>query len=172
MAGSLDLSGFFNVPLGNITPFTYRDNETYLEQIDRLKTYLASLSTQLEEAISGANSSNQAAIQALVTQLNGTLSDFSKSQLEELLDIANQSPTYVEDPTTGSLTTPINVVINHVYDNLRYYAYFANQLDSFQYTAAQWDAMGYTARHFDLALAYSPTTTQATDTVPATVTPN
>jgi hypothetical protein len=54
--------------------------------------------------------------------------------------------------------------MGHIYDNTRYYAYFADQLDNFSYTAAQFDDMQYTARYFDLALGYSPDGTQAVDT--------
>jgi hypothetical protein len=169
---TLDLSGFFNTPIANITPFTYRDGETYLEQIHRLKNYLDSITAQVNLQLTGSNDTNQAAITALVAQLNQTLHDFSNRQIAELLELENQAVAYVEDPTTGNLTTALNVALAHVYDNTRYYAYFANQLDGFEKTAAEWDAMEYTARHFDLVLGYSPTTTQAEDTVPATVNPN
>jgi hypothetical protein len=168
----LNSLGLFNTPMANITPFTYRDGETFLEQLKRLREWIDYVNETLQANINLVFSEDQAANASLVKQLNDTLLAFTNQWDQELLQLQNQAPTLAFDPTNGTSTEPINKVIGNVYDNLRYYAYFADQLDTFQYTAAQWDAMQYSARHFDLALAYSPTTTQATDTVPATVTPN
>lgn len=168
---SLDSTGFFNAPVSNVTPFTYRDGETYLEQLRRLREWVCSAIEQLQTEITDVQDADNSAIQALTNQLNSVLNAFISQWTAELLQLEDQNPLTVFDPTTG-MVSALNLVIGHVYDNTRYYAYFADQLDAFNMTAAQWDAMQYTARHFDLALAYSPTTTQATDTVPATVTPN
>lgn len=168
---SLDSTGFFSAPVANITPFTYRDGETYLEQLKRLRDWVCDSINQLEVDINGVQTADQNAIQALTNQLNGVLNTFLSQWNAELIQLEGQDPLTAFDPTTGHAAA-LNLVIGHIYDNTRYYAYFADQLDAFSMTAAQWDAMQYTARHFDLALAYSPTITQATDTVPATVNPS
>lgn len=168
---SLDSTGFFNAPVSNITPFTYRDGETYLEQLRRLRIWAANAISQLQDNINSVQDHEDDAIQGLTDQLNSVLNKFLDEWNAELIELEAQNPEVAFDPTTGDIS-PLNLVIGHVYDNTRYYAYFADQLDAFNKTAADWDAMQYTARHFDLALAYSPTTTQATDTVPATVNPS
>lgn len=174
-------NGYFTA-LTNITPFTYRDNETYLSQLQRLCKWIDYVSVTLQAQIAHVQAEDAAAIAALAaqlnaalaslaTQLNTELDQFSLKWENELLSIESQQFEFVFDPTSGSQIETVNTVISRVFDNLRYYAYFADQLDTFEFTAAEWDAYEYTARGFDLALAYSPTETQAVDTVPATVQP-
>lgn len=168
---SLPLVGnYFNSPLSQITPFTYRDGETYLEQLKRLRDWISTVSAALEANIEAVATDDKTANDALTQQLNDVLTAFTLKWEQQLLALED-SVSATRDPTSGALN-PLSIVVNHIYDNTRYYAYFADQLDNFSKTAAEWDAMQYTARHFDLVLGYSPTTTQATDTVPATVTPN
>jgi hypothetical protein len=169
---SLPLVGrYFDSPLSQVTPFTYRDGETFLEQLKRLRCWVDNVTAALESNIEQVAADDKTANNALADELNGLLTAFTNKWESELLALEDEAKNVTRDPTTGSLS-PIGVVVNHVYDNTRYYAYFANQLDAFDYTAAEWDAIGYTARHFDLVLGYSPATTQALDTVPSTVTPS
>lgn len=171
MGSPISTVGFFSTPLSNVTPFTYRDNETYLEQLARLRAWIDEVSSTLEGNISAVQTDDEAAIASLTAQLNAELLAFINQWQAELIAIQDQNPMFVFDPTNGSRIETIDVALSHVYDNLRYYAFFADQLDSFSFTAAQWDAMQYTARGFDLALAYSSTHVQAVDIVPATTQP-
>lgn len=166
----LDGSGLFNLPLASVVPFTYRDNISYLQKLEYLSKWIRNAISIIEQNISTVEQNDSNAITNLINQLNNTLNAFV-SEWDTVLQGLQDSAT-VLDPVNGIRNEPLNQALGNMYDNLRYYAYFADQLDAFSYTAAQWDAIGYTARHFDLALAYSPTTTQATDTVPATVTPS
>lgn len=162
----LESVAFSNAPLSNVTPFTYRDGETYLEQLKRLRQYIKDVSETLQTNIDTVSNNNSLAIINLTTQLNKTLTDFITKW-----NSSQEDGAIIFDPTTG-FNSSLNLVMGNIYNNTRYYAYFADQLDAFEYSAAEWDAMEYTARHFDLNLAYSPTETQATDTVPSNVTPN
>jgi hypothetical protein len=166
----LDGSGLFNLPLASVTPFSYRDNISYLQKLEYLAKWMRNSISIVEQNISTVQQNDGNAITSLIAQLNSVLNHFV-SEWDATLQGLQDSAT-VLDPVNGVRNEPLNRALGNMYDNLRYYAYFADQLDAFQYTAAEWDAMQYTARHFDLALAYSPTTTQATDIVPSTVTPN
>lgn len=165
------VSEYFNSPLSQITPFTYRDGETFLEMFTRLKCWVDDVTQALESNIEQVAADDKAANQALADELNGILTAFANKWENELLALEDEAKNVTRDPTSGKLS-PIGIVVNHIYDNTRYYAYFADQLDNFNLTAAEWDAKQYTARHFDLVLGYSATTTQAENTVPATVQPN
>jgi hypothetical protein len=162
---------YFNSPLSQITPFTYRDGETFLEQLKRLRHWIDHVSAVLQANIDLVAADDAAANLALANELNAILTAFTNKWEGEFLNLLDQEVDVAKDPTTGQVSA-LNVVISHIYDNTRYYAYFADQLDQFNKSAADWDAMQYTARHFDLTLGYSPTSTQGTDTVPATVQPN
>lgn len=167
MGHLLGSTAFSNKPLSNVTPFTYRDGETYLEQLKRLRNWINELGDILQGNIDALSDNVDARFAALIADFNAALAEINAA----LLAIEDSDDMVLFDPTTGELTGA-SIVIGHVYDNTRYYAFFANQLDDFEKTAAEWDEMDYTARHFDLALAYSPTTTQADNIVPAPVQPN
>lgn len=172
MGSPLSTAGFFSTPLSNVTPFTYRDGETFLEQLKRLREWIDHVYSTLAADISAVQTDDEAAITSLATQLNAELLAFVNQWQIELMNLADNVPALAFDPTNGTRIEPIDVVVSRVFDNLRYYAFFADQLDGFLHTAAEWDAMQYTARGFDLALAYNATQTQAVDTVPATITPH
>jgi hypothetical protein len=132
-----------------------------------LRRWIHEALDQLQENIEQVATDDQAALDALAAQFNAiiasintTLVGFATAGLDDV----------IFDPTTGQ-TLAVEIAVGHVYDNTRYYAYFADQLDDFEKSADEWDAMQYTARHFDLALAYSPTVANADD-VPTTVQPN
>lgn len=166
MTMALDASQSFSL-LTNVTPFTYRDGETFLQILKRLRKWIHDAIIELEGQIQDTRDEDQAALDALAAQFNAQLAAINTLligfQTAGIDDV-------VFDPTTGT-TTAIEIALGHVYDNTRYYAYFADQLDDFEKTAAQWDNMQYTARHFDLALAYSPSKVQADD-LPTNVQPN
>jgi len=167
MSHLLGTTPFISKPLSNVTPFTYRDGETYLEQLKRLRDWIDTVSDFLEGNIDVVSQNVDSKINTLITDFNTALAEINTA----LLAMEESGGMLIYDPTTGNLTGAATA-IGHVYDNTRYYAYFADQLDAFENTAAEWEALDYTARHFDLALAYSPTTTQADNIVPSTVAPN
>lgn len=167
MGHLLGTSPFPTKPISNVTPFTYRDGETYLEQLKRLRGYIGEVADILQENIDTLSDNVDAKFAALINDFNAALAEINAA----LAAIEDSNELALFDPTTGEITGA-SIVIGHVYDNTRYYAYSAEQLDTFEKSAAEWDAIDYSARHFDLALGYSPTTTQADIPVPATVQPN
>lgn len=167
MGHLLGTTPFSSKPLSNVTPFTYRDGETYLEQLKRLRGYIGEVADILQGNIDDLSDNVDAKINALISDFNAALAEINAA----LMAMEDSDNMVLFDPTTGELNGA-SIVIGHVYDNTRYYAYFAGQLDDFEKTAAEWDSMEYTARHFDLALAYSSNETQADNVVPATVQPN
>jgi hypothetical protein len=172
MGTPLITSGYSNSPISNITPFTYRDGETYLEQLHRLRKWFYEVTTVLQSNIQFVDNKDKDALADLAEQFNATILNFTNTYQQLLLNALNDSSNDIlYDPTSGVIS-PFALVVGHVYDNLRYYAYFADQLDSFEYTAKEWDDMQYTARHFDLALAYSSTHTQDVNVMPPVVTPS
>lgn len=172
MGSPLSTLGFFDTPLSNITPFTYRDGETFLDQLARLRLWIDEVSATLENNIETLQISDKTAFDSLTKQLNDTLFAFVNKWQNEIMELEDQDPTLAFDPTNGTRIETLNTVISKVYDNLRYYAFFADQLDNFEFTALEWDTFEYSARGFDLALAYTPNLTQAIDNVPSLVSPD
>jgi hypothetical protein len=153
----------FNYPVSNITPFTYRDGETYLEQLARLRQYIVELVPKLNQTIADEHAAWVAGDAAVKAQLEAELKAFTDTWTA-IIESLQVNATTAFDPTSGALYQGISKVISNVYDNTRVYAYFADQLDNFEYTASVWDAMEYEARRFDLGLAYSPTQLNDIDT--------
>lgn len=139
-------------PVSNVTPFTYRDGNTYLDILNRLRE-------KVEDVIAALNTLNltnadqhNTIIITLTSQFNDALLAL-RIELTDLIEAANESPV-VQDPTTGVLTQGLTKALSNVYDNARVFAYFAKQYDDEQLTAAQQDARNLTARHFDLGVMW------------------
>lgn len=144
------LPNFPASPISEVQPFTYRDNESYLKQLARLRDYvrenLQRLSNQeivdvayLLKSINDLSNAIQveiAAVQASIQQSNGDYISF--------------------DPTNGTSTEALSQVVSNVYDNTRIFAYFAKDLDDMGMTAAEYDALlsSMPVRHMDLAPLY------------------
>lgn len=163
MGSPLSTLGFFSTPLSNVTPFTYRDGETFLEQLARLRCWIDEVSSTLAANIIAVQTDDEAALASLTAQLNAELLAFVNQWQTELMNLQDQHPALAFDPTNGTSVEPVNVVISRVYDYTRVYAFFADQLDAYEMTAAELDAVQYTARGFDLALAYNANSINATD---------
>lgn len=139
-------------PINQVTPFTYRDNDTYLTILHSLKNQVNALVDWANEyAVDDAANLNNA-VSALITQFNAALNKL-RSDLEALI-AGSHDESIAFNPTTGSLLDGLSKVVSDVYDNLRYYAYFAKQYDDLGLTAAEYDALNYTARHYDLAVTF------------------
>ena len=161
-------------PLTNITPFTYGDGYTYLRLLEDLRKTVGSLG----DVINGNNSVWEATIDQiellqnnLITEINSKivgidlkLADFRavynedykqlrREMLQEIRQATSVGTTY--DPTTGSSLTPLPIALEHVYDNLRIYAYTALEYDELELTDSAYDALDLTAYQYDILANHS-----------------
>lgn len=158
-----------NYPLSNVTPFTYRDGETYLERLARVMD-------KVDEVIEGHNSTLDTlasipAMLALVRQemvdleqrIDGALAANTADSLERIrllrVELLNEIAAAtaggtVLDPTSGK-TVRMGEALSRVYDYARIMGNFAKRRDDAAETASAIDSHNWTARHTDL----SPTDT-------------
>ena len=161
-------------PLTNITPFTYGDGYTYLRLLEDLRKTVGSLG----DVINGNNSVWEATLDQiellqnnLITEINSKivgidlkLADFRavynedykqlhREMLQEIRQATSVGTTY--DPTTGSSLTPLPIALEHVYDNLRIYAYTAVEYDELELTDIAYDALDLTTYQYDILANHS-----------------
>ena len=161
-------------PLTNITPFTYGDGYTYLRLLEDLRKTVGSLG----DVINGNNSVWEATLDQiellqnnLITEINSKivgidlkLADFRavynedykqlrREMLQEIRQATSVGTTY--DPTTGSSLTPLPIALEHVYDNLRIYAYTALEYDELELTDIAYDALNMTSYQYDILANHS-----------------
>ena len=139
-------------PVNPVTPFTYRDNATFL-------TILHALERRVNEIIAAVNLANDQdatnlneAILELTNSLNLTVQNVY-TELTAMID-GSHDESVATDPTNGNRLSGLSTVISNVYDNARIFAYFAQQYDELLLTASAYDALEYSARHFDLGITY------------------
>lgn len=137
-------------PVSNVTPFTYRDGETFLSELHRIKEYIRELAFLLESGDAANRDYVNKAIAALTEQFNAAI-----VYLEGLI-AGSHDESIAFDPTNGTHLEGLSQVVSNVYDNVRIFAYFALDLDNMDLTAAEYDAWLATmpVRHMDLAPLY------------------
>lgn len=139
-------------PVNPVTPFTYRDNDTYMTILHKLEQYVAGVTEHVNTTDASNNSAWQKAIDDLTNALNLTILSVYNDLVNMIAGSHDES--IADDPTTGKRNAGLSTVVAHVYDNLRIHAYFAKQYDDLGLTCAEYDALNYTARHYDLAPLY------------------
>lgn len=90
----------------------------------------------------------QALIATCLSQANA-YTDTVKAQLEEEIDAIVAGQIEVYDPTTG-IQSPIQTVINNLYNNSRGEALTATEYDALELTANAYDAYELTAQQYDM----------------------
>lgn len=137
-------------PVSNVTPFTYRDGETFLSELHRIKCYISEMVAALEKADEDNRDYVNNAITQLTDQFNAVV-----SYLENII-AGSHDESIAFDPTNGAHLEGLSQVVSNVYDNVRIFAYFAKDLDDMNMTAAQYDTMlaSMPVRHMDLAPTY------------------
>jgi len=140
--------GYRYGPVNQVTPFTYRDNATYLTILNDLSCRLNTIITEVNDALTAQDAEVQADLAAMKTYIDSEI-----ARLEALI-IGSHDESIAFDPTNGTRTEGLSTVVSRVYDNVRIYAYFAKQYDDLNMTAATYDGIGYSARHFDLGVTY------------------
>jgi phenylalanyl-tRNA synthetase alpha subunit len=140
-------------PVNTVTPFTYRDNDTFLTQLETLKEKANELVETVNANDQENASQHSAIVKQLVDQFNAALAELT-ADLEARIDAVSVDSASANDPTTGQRNAALSQVISNVYDNSRVYAWFAIEADELERTAAEWDALNFSARHFDLGATY------------------
>jgi hypothetical protein len=139
-------------PIASVTPFTTRDNMSYLAILEDLQVAFNALIV----AVNGANDTNVSEhnriVSQLTTQFNNALNSLRADMEDRIADMHDESVAW--NPTTGNRQDSLSTVVSNVYDNNRIYAWFAAQYDEFGWTAAEYDAKELTARTFDLVPSY------------------
>lgn len=90
----------------------------------------------------------QALIATCLSQANA-YTDTVKAQLEEEIDAIVAGQIEVYDPTTG-IQSPIQTVINNLYNNSRGEALTASEYDALELTAYEYDDSKLTAQQYDM----------------------
>ena len=139
-------------PVNTVTPFTYRDNATYL-------TILHGLQHKVNELITTLNNLNESVTADMnigFAEMVAELTLMVNAVRDELVALVagSHDESIATDPTNGKRLQGLSTVVSRVYDNTRIFAYFAKQYDLLDQTAAQYDARAVSARHFDLGITY------------------
>ena len=139
-------------PIDSVTPFTYRDNATYLTILTGLKDKVNDLVEYVNNGFDTDNSNINNGLSGLRTELINDINQL-RTDLTTLIE-GSHDESIAFDPTNGTHLEGLSTVISRVYDNVRVFAYFAKQYDNLNLTALQYDTLQYTARHFDTGVTY------------------
>lgn len=133
--------------------------ESYVDaEISKLKEYVDSENTRQDEEFDVKIELVYEEIQRQVTRLFKYIDDgdlilrnYIDSEIRELKEWVEESiigNIIIYDPTTG-YKNPLDVVMTHIYDALRYWGITCYQFDSAEKTCDQLDGYHYTALQFD-----------------------
>lgn len=132
--------------------------ENWDANIEDLQNRVAALELEVEQLRGDINLEIQTAITGLRAELlqaiaesNAEIRGYIDSQvaiLDDKIDNIAVGQIDLYDPTTG-LTSPLQVVINNLYDSGRVEAITAGEFDELELTAAEFDAYEITAYDFD-----------------------
>lgn len=133
--------------LSNTTPFTFRDNLTYLEWLRSVTTKVQELTGRLDDVINAVNTIRDDT-ETNLNNLHDTMQREWTGYGESILAKAEQivSGGVALNPTNGRIE-PISDVINDVYDYAREHAPFADQLD---YSSVEEALRGWAAYKHDV----------------------
>lgn len=101
-----------------------------------IQTAITGLRAELLQAIAESNAEIRGYIDSQVAILDDKIDNIAVGQID------------LYDPTTG-LTSPLQVVINNLYDSGRVEAITAGEFDELELTASEFDAYEITAYDFD-----------------------
>lgn len=151
--------------LAHIVPFTHHDRMTYERLLYAMVAKMEDVIAQYNDmdTISTGNMDKiKDAYAILVTQINKALDDSESdyadklnaglAAMKKLIDGTNR--TFMMDDPTSGLYTPIDDVLNRVYDYARVHAMTAAQMDARGLTANQLDTLNRSAKQLDLVGFY------------------
>lgn len=136
--------------INQTTPFTYRDNRTYLGILNDLRDGLNELNQDVINVDTSTNANINSALAKILAQMNATI-DALEAEWIERLDGVLDNNVVSFDPTKGQNFVSVSKAMSNVYDNVRVFAYFAKQYDELGMTALEYDTLQLTAREYDLA---------------------
>lgn len=125
--------------------------KTLQEQIIKLEADIEAFKTEVDEDIETRFIALEAQLKTLINNETIYLKsyvDSTKAVLEAEIEAIKVGDIKVYDPTTG-LESPIQSVINNIYDSTRTDAIMATEFDGLELTASAYDAMDITAFNFD-----------------------
>lgn len=124
-----------------------KDVAGYDERLEKLETEMSSIRTDLARTLAEFRTQIESELETNLT-LSKAYTDYIKGLLDaEIADIvAGQINVY--DPTTGQLS-PIQTVINNIYDSGRLEALTATEYDALDLSATEYDAEELTAYQYD-----------------------
>jgi len=139
-------------PLNPVTPFTYRDNATFLT----IQHSVVKRLNELIDLVNLANAQDESNLNQAILDLTNSLNLTLQNMYADLtaLIAGSHDESVATDPTNGVRLEGLSTVISRVYDNVRVFAYFAKQYDDLLLTASEYDTLSYSARHFDLGITY------------------
>lgn len=131
-------------------PFTYRDGLTMLQLIECLKHNLCILQEQTNKLAATVNE-NQANTDKALQDVLAKVGHGLAALRAELVDMISRIETGGVNhcPVYGGVM-PLDDILGHIYDNLRYHGLFWSDYDNMQLTAAEYDGLSLTARDYDL----------------------
>lgn len=120
---------------------------TYDERLTNVESTLASIKDELTETLTEFKSEIEVEI-ATSTTLSKSYSDYLYALLKAEIDNVVAGQINVYDPTTG-LLSPIQNVINNIYDSGRLEALTATEYDALELTATDYDGRELSAYAYD-----------------------
>ena len=158
------------------SPFVYDSEETFLEMLRKFYKYLHELTSASKE-MSDEMDDFEAQIDAKINDINELLEEYDmkiekvennlkvyvdnsiiylRGYVDNQISILNHQIEQIElgnisayDPTTG-LFSPIQTIINNLYDIQRDNSLTASEYDALELTATEYDAYEITARDYDI----------------------
>lgn len=131
-------------------PFTYRDGMTTLELLECLKHNICALQEQtnkLTNTVDENQANTDKALQDVLVKLDDSLVALRAEIIDMMSKIeaggVNHCPVYGD-------VMPLDDILGHIYDNLRYHGLFWKDYDNMQLTATEYDGLSLTAREYDL----------------------
>lgn len=131
-------------------PFTYRDGMTTLELIECLKHNICLLQEQtnkLTDTVNENQANTDKALRDVLDKVDASLAALRAELIDMISRIeaggVNHCPVY-----GGAM--PLDDILGHIYDNLRYHGLFWGDYDDMQLTAMEYDGLSLTAREYDL----------------------
>lgn len=158
----MDKNDVCRVPSIRVLPSVYADELSYYEKLSilckKINELIELFNSQTEtyatiEQLEKSQNEQDARIAKQLHENYNSLMGYVRGEIKRLeiliSDIVSGQVTTF-DPTYGIKPRPIDEVVRNVYHWLRYYADYANVLDSLNMTAETRDSFALNAKEFDL----------------------
>lgn len=147
--------------LSTVTPFTYRDGATYLELLELIKQAVKELVgwsgevkdelDAMEEHIKQIEIASANSIRLGLAEIRAENAKFRAEVLNLIAEATTSGSAF--NPTNGKVE-PVSKVMVDVYDNVRVFAWFVDDIDAMDITVEDFEALDLSVEHFDLGATY------------------